>query len=201
MLRPRRISIHLKGYPMVGSTAASTHIMTTAFQKALKPLVEGYIQQIPSIDEKTQKMLTAFDAAIDAVGPDTPEGKNIAKQKAKLEPDIAKLRKQRTQEVSEALVMACNSLRLSVSLKKAKHSGASSNGSVQRLPKADLEEACKKILKTLPTKSGKFLNGAHVAEKLDLEPVVLRSALAKLKRDGLAVSNGKKGRAGGYRKA
>ena len=186
---------------MVGSTTASTHIMITAFQRALKPLVEGYLNQIPAIDADTQKKLDALDAAIQALGPDTPEGKAIAKQKAKLEPDVARLRKQRTQEVSEALVMASSSLRLSVALKKTKHSSGSSNGSVQRLPKEQLEEACQKILKSLPSKSGKFLNGADVAEKVDLTPVVLRSALAKLKREGLAITNGKKGRAGGYRRA
>lgn len=186
---------------MVGSTAATTHVMSTALERAIKPLVEGYLNQIPAIDEAMKTKLDALDAAIKAVGPDTTEGKAIAKQKARLEPDTTELKKKRVQEVSEAVVMACNSMRLSVSLKKAKHYSGSSNGSVQRLPKAELDEACKKILKTLPPKSGKYMNGAEVAKIVDLTPVVLRSALSKLKRDGLTVSNGRKGMAGGYRKA
>ncbi|MCH7490030.1 MAG: hypothetical protein IID05_04970 [Gemmatimonadetes bacterium] len=153
------------------------------------------------LDDAVEKVLDALDAAIDAVGPDTIEGKAVAKQKARLEPDTASLKKKRIQEVSQALVMACNNLRLPVSVKKAKRSGGSSDGSVGRLPRAELEAACQKILKTLPSKSGKYLNGAEVAKNVDLTPVVLRSALSKLKRDGLAVTNGKKGMAGGYRKA
>lgn len=191
---------------MAESTAASTYAMATALEKAIKPLVEGYLNQIPSIDESTKKKLDALEAAIQAVGPDTPEGKAIAKQKAKLEPDTTSLKKKRIQEVSDAVVMACNNHRLAVMAKKIKRSAASSDGAGGgtgggRLPKAEMQAACKTILKVLPPKSGKFMNGSEVAENVDLEPHVVKAALGKLKRDGDITSNGIKGKSGGYRKA
>lgn len=189
---------------MAESTAASTHTMATALDRAIKPLVEGYLNQVPSIDEATKKKLDALEAAIQAVGPDTQEGKAIAKQKARLEPDVSSLKKKRIQEVSEAIVMACNNHRLAVMAKKVKRAGAPSGGGGAtggRLPKDELEAACQAVLKVIPPKSGKYMNGAEVAEKAKIDPAVAKSALGKLKRDERIESNGFKGKKGGYRKA
>jgi hypothetical protein len=189
---------------MAEATAASGHVMATAFEKAIKPLVEGYLKQIPELDPETRKKLDALDAAIAAVGPDTPEGKAITKQKAKLEPDMSKLKQRRIQEVSEAVVVACNNHRLAVMVKKTKRPASPAGvpgKSGGRLPKAELEAACESVLKVLPPKSGKFMNGSEVAEKTGLDAHTTKSALGKLKREDQITSNGMKGKGGGYRKA
>jgi len=168
--------------------AASISAMATAIEKALKPAVEGYTAQTPEADSKVKADIKKLEDA-------------LAKKIARLAPDPAELKRQRLAEVAEAVVIACNNLRLPVQLKKMKPAKGSAAASGGRMTKADMEATCKVIMGALPPKSGKYIGKAEIASKTKIDPARVNAALQKLKRDGEAANNGVRGQAAGWRKA
>lgn len=181
--------------------AASISAMATAIEKALKPAVEGYTAQTPEADSKVKADIKKLEDALEICGATTPTGKALAKKIARLAPDPAELKRQRLAEVAEAVVIACNNLRLPVQLKKMKPAKGSAAASGGRMTKADMEATCKVIMGALPPKSGKYIGKAEIASKTKIDPARVNAALQKLKRDGEAANNGVRGQAAGWRKA
>ncbi|MEM8783445.1 MAG: hypothetical protein AAGE65_11400 [Planctomycetota bacterium] len=109
-------------------------------------------------------------------------------------------RKQNLQLAAEALVVVANTLRVPVKLKDTGRSSAAAAGSGKRARKtnAQMEQEATAVLKALPSSKRDFAPKANITEKVGFDP---QSALLKLKRDGLAESNGVRGAGGGWRKA
>ena len=64
-----------------------------------------------------------------------------------------------------------------------------------------MQAAIEQVSKSLPNKTQNYRPVADISEKSGLEITNVRSALAKMKREKLVKSNGKRGAAGGWRKA
>ena len=73
-------------------------------------------------------------------------------------------------------------------------------GSGKRIPRAEMGEAAAKILKVLPPKGKTFKSVDAIVISVNLDSVIAKSALQKLKRDNEAKTNGKRGTASGWQR-
>ncbi|MEM6504037.1 MAG: hypothetical protein AAF711_01075 [Planctomycetota bacterium] len=174
---------------------------------AIRSLVDRYKAQKSEAALKVEAEQAKLEKLRDELGEDSPAYAGLEKVIAGLGYDPGADEKRRLQEASLALVAAANAVGLKVALRKVagrSGSGSTSGGTRTRMSSAALEEASEKIHKVLPPANTGDDNckpiGA-IAEESGFDPAVVRSALSKLKRDGWAESNGRRGQAGGWRKA
>jgi hypothetical protein len=86
-------------------------------------------------------------------------------------------------------------------LSNGKSKTVSKDGS-KSMSSAEAVAAADAVYGALPPKSGKtFTSQADLAAKIGMDGAVVQKALGKLKRDGRAKSNGKRGRQGGWQRA
>lgn len=105
----------------------------------------------------------------------------------------------RRREAAAALVEAAGDLKLPVRIKPNKKTGKPGRprGSRKRMTAAEMAGAVDKIHKALPDKKSEFISKSELAKKVGFDP---SSVLLKMKRDGTAVSNGRRGVGGGWRR-
>ena len=79
--------------------------------------------------------------------------------------------------------------------------GKQVSGNGKRISKADMDNATNVLTKALPSKGKTFRTVSQLVKVTKLDGLVIKSALQKLKRENVAVSNGKRGLASGWTKA
>lgn len=180
--------------------------------KAMKKDLEAFIgQQSPEAAEAKaayEELEKQKAAAAKALGEDSAAYagavKAIEKEQSKLDTDDKKGEANNRKHAALALVIAAREFKLPVALRKSATSSGSGTGSRSRMSTKELADACEVVLKALPAKSvpdDKCKSIGELADATNLDANTVKSALSKMKRDGSAESNGKRGTGGGWRKA
>ncbi|MEM9294647.1 MAG: hypothetical protein AAGA57_02505 [Planctomycetota bacterium] len=174
----------------------------------LKPVVERYADQKSAIALRAEAEIQKIEQLKATLGEDSPAVAKLQEAVEMLDYDGTSNRKARLQEASFALVHAANSLGLKVQLRAAgKGRGrapAAPGAKRTRMSRADIASAADAILKTLPPKNTGDDNckpKSEIADDTGLPASAVDSALLRLKREGRATSNGRRGAGGGWRRA
>jgi hypothetical protein len=188
--------------------------LADSIEQAIAKLVEEFVDQPSPEAKKAQARFDELESdkrkvlqALDEANPAAKAAVSaIESEQQQLDTEDRKSLQNNRRHAAWAMVHAANNLRLPVMLKKTARTPATSNGNAshRRIPAKDIEAAAEKVLKSLPPQSTpdeRCFDLATITDDTELEKSVVRSALGKLKRDGRAESNGKRGMAGGWRKA
>ncbi len=185
-------------------------------QPAITKLITDFVAQKSPESQKAQEALDALEEdkakVIRALGgADSPAAKAaiaaIQKQQDSLTLDPSKDQMHNRRHAAWALVHAANNLKLPVRLREdtRRSQGPAPTAERQRsrITKADLTAATDAVYRVLPpagTRDTDCLAVDAIATASGLDKDLTRSALGKLKRDGRAESNGRRGPGGGWRR-
>ena len=110
-------------------------------------------------------------------------------------------RKENLTLAAAALVDAAKSLKLPIQVKATKNGkgGRTRKGSGRRrrMTAAQMQEAVSQVFDALPKGNNTFASRAELSETLGFDP---GTVLLKMKREGSAISNGRRGAGGGWRR-
>lgn len=188
--------------------------LTDKLRVAISPLIEEFSAQ-PSPgsaanEEKRKAIEERREAVRKSLGEDDPAyraASDVLDQALDgLKISDAHQRKENLRIAAEALIHVTNTLRLPVKLKTKTESGLSGGGKAgtpgdgRRFRKTAkmLAEETTAVLKALPRSGSAFMPKGEINEKVGFDST---SALLKLKREGQANSNGRRGSGGGWRRA
>ena len=189
--------------------------LSDKLQSALTPIVESFVKQaspaasaqedqrkaIEERRENARKSLGDDDEAFRAAN------SVLDRQLDELKVSDADQRKENRRLAAEALVHVTNNLRLPLKLKPKNaagtpgaggKAGTANDGRRNRKSGEVLAREVAAVVKALPRAASAFVPKSDITEKVGFDPT---SALLKLKRTGEAVSNGRRGAGGGWRRA
>ncbi|BAM02749.1 hypothetical protein [Phycisphaera mikurensis] len=185
--------------------------LSDKIRAALTPLVEDFVAQPSPGANATEEQRVAIErrrqSVRESLGEDDPAYKAASEvldeSLRNLSVSNASQKKENLRLVAEALVVVTNGLRVPVKLKpkgetRSSAAAQKTDGRRNRKSSETLAEETAAVLKALPRASAAFVPKSDITEKVGFDPT---SALLKLKREGNAVSNGRRGAGGGWRKA
>lgn len=165
--------------------------------------VKAFLDQMSHEEAAYQAQIEEFKAQAAAA-----TLKSVAdawKSEAKrLEADRPDTSATRRQAAAMAVLFITNELRLPLQLKGAaqeasKPAKAAAEKSGKRMPRAVMQQLLGNLIKAFPA-DGSFIRIAELAEKTGADISDVRSALLRLKREGKAESNGRKGKGGAWKR-
>ena len=170
-----------------------TKALESRIVDAVRPILEEFRAQPSEAEAKHAAALDTVRASIEAA--DDPVVKRALKMGlAKLEKDGPE-KEDRSADEAKAWNAAARRVGITTRVGRAR---TAAGNRVRRSRKA-VEDAAEKVRDTL--EDAVFMTKSEIAEKTDLAEGMLKSAIARLKREGEIESNGQRGRAGGWRKA
>ncbi len=190
---------------MAKNVSMSKEQLTDQIRDAISPLVERYAAQKSQRAIDMEKQAEEIELMRKKLGEDSPAYKALQGAIDMLEADPGADRKQRLEDASLAVVAAGNDLGLKLRLRRQPgRTAGKTSGRRTRMSSADSADMAEKVLGVLPppsTKTEKCMSKEDIAQKTGIDSSKLQSVLLRLKREGKAESNGKRGLAGGWRRA
>lgn len=187
--------------------------LSDKLRAAISPLIEDFSAQ-PSPgssanEEKRKEIEERREILRKGLGEDDPAYRaasdvlNQALDGLKL--SESQQRKENLRIAAEALIHVTNTLRMPMKLKTkaesglgaASKAGTSTDGRRFRKTAKALAEETAAVMKILPRSNAGYMSKGEINEKVGFDAT---SALLKLKREGEANSNGRRGSGGGWRK-
>ncbi|MEM7682339.1 MAG: hypothetical protein AAF288_10330 [Planctomycetota bacterium] len=175
----------------------------------LRPVIDRYADQKSALALRAEAEIHKIEQLKTTLGADSPAVAKLQEAVEALDYNGASNRKMRMEEASFALVHAANSLGLKIQLRSAgkgrgRPAGSTGGAKRTRMTRAAIADAAAQILKTLPPKNTGDDNckaKGDIAEDTGLPQSAVDSALLRLKREGKAESNGRRGAGGGWRRS
>ena len=186
--------------------------LTNSIRDSIKGTVENFISQKSEAAQKAEAERAKLQEFKQQLGEGSLALKGIEKAIRDLEHDPSADEKVRRQEAAFALVTFANELKLPVQLAKrsrrsssgTRASRGSSGGGGGRMSQDEMERVADAVYDTLPpagTTDDECLSKDEIADQAGVDRSALDSALLKLRRDGKAETNGKRGPSAGWRRA
>lgn len=178
-------------------------------RQALSYELRSFLEQMTSEEQAYQAQIANATAQAEAAP--FPEIAKAWKEKAKdLQANKPDLSAGRRQEAALALKVVANEFRLPLELrpsatettKSAKGAGKgvqAAKESGKRMKRSDMQKLLAAVIAALPA-DGAWARISELAEKAGASTGDVRSALLRLKREGQAQSNGRKGLAGAWKR-
>ena len=121
---------------------------------------------------------------------------------ASVEVSAKEQRKENLVLAAAALVDAAKELKLPVQVKQTKggkpgRGGRGSGGRRRRMTASEMNDAVEKVFNALPKGANTYVSRNELREEVGFDP---GSVLLKMKREGSAISNGRRGAGGGWRR-
>ncbi len=188
--------------------------LSDKLQAAIHPLIEEFIgQPSPGASAKEEERAAVEkrrENARKSLGEEDPAfraANDVLDQLLEaLQVSSTDQKKENRRIAAEALIHVTNGLRLPVKLKPKSETGGrkpggragtAADGRRNRKTAEVLARETAAVVKALPRAAAAFVPKSDITEKVGFDPT---SALLKLKREGVAVSNGRRGSGGGWRK-